>query len=61
METDPFYDAVATIVPIVLLIALGLVSIYSMVGVPVGITLIGVAIGMAVVHIARRHHGAPHH
>ena len=61
MENDPYYNAIATVVPIVVLVLLGALSIYSVIGVPVGIILIGVAIGMSVAHIMNRHHGAPHH
>ena len=61
METDPFYDAVAVIVPIVVLMLLGAAFIYSMVGVPVGLILIGVAIGMTVGQYMKHHRGAPHH
>ena len=47
MDSDPFYDTVAKVFPIFLLAALGLLCIYSVVGVPLGLILIGVAAWMA--------------
>jgi len=48
MDTDPFYDSLARIFPSLLLIALGIVCIYSVIGVPIGLFLIGSAIALAI-------------
>ena len=48
MERDPFLEKIAMIAPIVLLVLLGFLSIYSVVGVPFGITFFGLAIALAV-------------
>ena len=57
MQPDPFFDALAKIVPIILLVALGLLSIYTVVGVPFGIVFIGLAIALAVYN----HRQSGHH
>lgn len=59
MEPDPFYDAVAKIVPVVVLVLLGLLSIYSVIGVPFGIVFFGFAIALTVYHYRKSHHGRP--
>lgn len=51
MDTDPFLDGVANVFPVVLLALLGVLCIYSVVGVPIGIMLIGMAIAVAVIKI----------
>lgn len=61
METDPYYDAISAVVPIIVLVLLGALCIYSVIGVPVGIILIGVAVGMSIAYVMKRHHGAPGH
>lgn len=61
METDPYYDAISAVVPIIVLVLLGALCIYSVIGVPVGIILIGVAVGMSIAYVIKRHHGAPGH
>ena len=61
METDPFFNALATLAPIVLLALMGVVAIYSVVGVPLGIILLAVALGMTVSIVWKHHHQAPHH
>ena len=55
MYTDPILDVVANVFPVVLLVFLGLLCIYSVVGVPVGIVLLGMAIAVAVLRV----HGEP--
>ena len=60
METDPFYNAVAEVAPIVVLVLLGILCIYSVIGVPVGLTLIGVAIGMSIADYRKHHRGSLH-
>ena len=60
METDPFFNALATVVPIAILVILGLVCIYSVVGVPLGLILLGVAVGMIVGKVWNHYHPAAH-
>ena len=61
METDPFFNALTKVVPIAILALLGFVWIYSVVGVPFGIMLLGAATWLAVYEIRKHHHGLPHH
>jgi hypothetical protein len=63
METDPYYDSISEVVPIIVLVLLGALCIYSVIGVPVGIILIGVAVGMSIARYMKHHHGhgAPGH
>jgi hypothetical protein len=51
MVTEPFENAVGNVFLIVLLAFLGLMCIYSVVGVPVGLALIGMAIAVAVMRV----------
>jgi hypothetical protein len=55
MQPDWFFEALARIVPVFLLVVLGLISIYTVVGVPFGIVLHGLAIALAV-YIHRQSH-----
>ena len=57
MEPGPFFDALAKVVPVFLLVVLGLLSIYTVVGVPFGIVFIGLAIALAVYN----HRQSGHH
>ena len=61
METDPYFDAISAVVPIVVLVLLGALCSYSVIGVPVGLILIGVAVGMTIAQYMKHHHGAPSH
>ena len=62
MEPGPFFDAVAKVAPVVLLAVLGLVAIYTVIGVPIGIVLVGLAVSLAVFNFRHRHGdaSAPH-
>ena len=57
MQPDPFFDALAKAVPVFLLVVLGLLSIYTVVGVPFGIVFLGLAIALAVYN---HRHSGPH-
>ena len=46
MEPGLFLDTVAKVIPVVLLVVLGLVCIYSVIGVPFGIVFLGLAIAL---------------
>jgi hypothetical protein len=61
MEPDPFLTALETIIPIAVFTVFGLVCIYSVIGVPLGIIFLGVAIGMGVAAVRRHHREVPHH
>ena len=56
MQPDWFFEALARIIPVVLLIVLGLISIYTVVGVPFGIMFFGFAIALAVYNHRQSHH-----
>ena len=56
MQPDWFFEALARIIPVFLLVVLGLISIYTVVGVPFGIVLLGLAIALAVYNHRQSHH-----
>ncbi|HQR40952.1 MAG TPA: hypothetical protein PLF26_21395 [Blastocatellia bacterium] len=51
METDPILDVLANAFPVILLTFLGLLCIYSVVGVPIGLVLLGMAVAVAVMKV----------
>lgn len=55
MESGAFLDALAKVVPVALLAAVGAIAIYSVVGVPLGLILIGLAIALAYWEIRNGH------
>jgi hypothetical protein len=57
MEPGPFLDVLAKVVPVVLLVVLGAISIYSVIGVPFGIVFLGLAIALGVYNFRSSDHG----
>jgi hypothetical protein len=55
MESGPFLDSLSKIVPVVLLVVVGALAVYSVVGVPVGLVLFGFALALAYWEIKTRH------